>query len=102
VYTNLFIEETELSAQTVAELIKSSSAARSDFTLISSDPLGLNGGNSYVIRYSLGTVDLFQGKQYIFVQDNHIILLTLEALDSSFAELEAELDAIAASFAFVP
>ncbi|MCA9874716.1 MAG: tetratricopeptide repeat protein [Anaerolineales bacterium] len=102
VYTNLFIEETELSAQTVAELIKSSSAARSDFTLISSDPLGLNGGNSYVIRYSLGTVDLFQGKQYIFVQGNHIILLTLEALDSSFAELETELDAIAASFAFVP
>ena len=101
-YTNLFIEDIEVSAQMIAEIVKNDAARQSNFTLISANASPLNAGNSYVIRYELASAELIQGKQYIFTQGNKIILLTLEAFDSTFAELEAELDAIAASFEFLP
>jgi FimV-like protein len=101
-YTILFVEQDEVTAELIAGYVLEASSQRSDFTLISAEPAALNEGESYVIRYELAGSELFQGKQYIFTKGNRIVLLTLEAYDLSFVEMEAEIDAIAASFVFLP
>jgi hypothetical protein len=55
-YTNLFIEDIEVSAQMIAEIVKNDAARQSNFTLISANASPLNAGNSYVIRYELASL----------------------------------------------
>jgi tetratricopeptide (TPR) repeat protein len=100
-YTLVYLNDVDVTARMVADFVISENSSLSGFTLISSEPANFEHVDGYVIRYELDPGDLFQGKQYVFAEENRFVLLTMETYDSSFAELEEEFDTIAASFEFL-
>ena len=101
-YTDLLLNDLAVTPAEVAASFKEELTGSPTVNFISSELVNLPNANAVIIRYEVLRDPVFQGKVYIFIQDNKLVQLFLEASGDAFAELEPELDAMALSFTFLP